>query len=259
MNVQDKPLVSIIMPTFNSSQYVKDSIQSITKQTFSNWELLITDDCSTDDTFSIIDSFKKKDKRIKIFKLEKNSGAGIARNNSIKNAQGRFIAFCDSDDRWYPDKLEKQISFMLKYDVQLSYTDYEIINDNNEIIAVFHSPHKITYKDMLKNDEIGCLTAIYDTEILGKQFMPIIRKRQDWVLWLNILKQIPYALGLQETLAIYKKREDSISSNKLKLIKYIWKVYRYEEKISFLSSLYYTIAYFFHYYRKIKSNIENIK
>ncbi|MDY9918636.1 MAG: glycosyltransferase [Proteiniphilum sp.] len=252
----DRPLVSIIMPSYNSGKFISNSIQSIINQTYTNWELLITDDCSMDDTISVISIFSEKDSRIKLYQLEQNSGPGVARNNSIEKASGRFIAFCDSDDKWTPDKLEKQIDFMLNNQVYLSYTNYEIVNENDQSIAIFIAPNKITYKDMLKNDDIGCLTAIYDTTKLGKVFMPSIRKRQDWVLWINILKKIPYALGLNETLAIYKKREQSISSNKAKLIKYIWAVYRKEEKMSIINSLLYTLGYFFHYWKKVKIRIK---
>lgn len=165
-------LVSIITPTYNSLNYLDITIQSIINQTYKNWELLITDDCSTDGTWEKLKQYSHKDSRIKTFKLAQNSGAGVARNNSIEHAKGRFIAFCDSDDSWVPEKLEKQIKFMLDNSVPFSYTDYEIVNEHNDIIGFYSSPAKITFKDMLKQDEIGCLTAIYDAEILGKHFMP---------------------------------------------------------------------------------------
>lgn len=258
MEVSKKPVVSIIMPTFNSAKFVSDSIISIINQTFTNWELLITDDCSTDNTFNLIKEYSNKDNRVKVYRLKRNGGAGIARNNSIKHAKGRYIAFCDSDDRWLPEKLEKQIHFMQCSEIALSYTDYKIENEKNRIEAVFRSPAKITYHDMLKTDNIGCLTAVYDTQMIGKHFMPPIRKRQDWALWLIILKKTPYALGLQESLAIYKKRSSSISSNKVKLIKYIWAIYRFEEKLSFPVSVFRICAYFFHYFHKQIVNIERV-
>ena len=251
-------LVSIITPTYNSLNYLDITIQSIINQTYKNWELLITDDCSTDGTWEKLKQYSHKDSRIKTFKLAQNSGAGVARNNSIEHAKGRFIAFCDSDDSWVPEKLEKQIKFMLDNSVPFSYTDYEIVNEHNEIIAFFNAPAKITYKDMLKQDEIGCLTAIYDAEILGKHFMPKLRKRQDWALWLNILKKTPFAMGLKERLAIYKKRKDSISSNKIKLVKYIWQVYRYEQNMPLFLALYYLLMYPFYYIKKIIFNVQRL-
>lgn len=258
-NLYRKPLVSIIMPTYNSQTFIEKSIDAIIQQTYLNWELLITDDCSEDNTFEIIKKYELADERIKVFRLKSNSGAGVARNNSIKHASGRFIAFCDSDDRWFQEKLDKQIQFMLENRMAFSYTNYEIVDDNEKKIGVFISPPKITYKDMLKQDKIGCLTAIYDAEILGKHFMPPLRKRQDWALWLNILKKTPFALGLNETLAIYKKRGDSISSNKFKLVKYIWHVYRYEQKMPLFLALYHLIMYPFYYFKKIILNIDKSK
>lgn len=258
-DLNKEPLVSIIMPSYNSQTFIEKSIDAIIQQTYQNLELLITDDCSEDNTFEIIKKYELADERIKVFRSKSNSGAGVARNNSIENANGRFIAFCDSDDRWFSDKLEKQIQFMLENRLGLSYTNYEIVNDDEKKIGVFISPPKITYKDMLKQDEIGCLTVIYDAEILGKYYMPSLRKRQDWALWLNILKKTPYAMGLNETLATYKKREDSISSNKLKLVKYIWYVYRNEQKLNLITAFYHLTMYPFYYFKKIILNLDKSK
>lgn len=243
-------LVSIITPTYNSVNYIEETIHSIANQTYSKWELLITDDCSTDGTWNLLKQYATKDDRIKIFRLEKNSGPGIARNNSIKNARGRFIAFCDSDDQWKTDKLEKQVKFMLEKDIGLSYSNYIVIDEIGNRIGEVKSPNKVTYDTMLKNDYMGCLTAMYDTEKVGKMYMPEIRKRQDWALWLAILKKIPYALCLQENLAIYRKHNDSISSNKFSLIKYTWKIYHDIEKFSIPKSTFLSIRFLFYYIKK---------
>lgn len=238
------------MPSYNSSSFIEDSIKSVILQSYNNWELLITDDYSSDNTFEIINKYAYKDNRIKVFRLEVNSGAGVARNNSINHANGEFIAFLDSDDQWLPQKLEKQIMFMIKNDLSLTYTDYSIINENQETLGIFRSPSKLNYKKMLRNDYIGFLTVVFNSNKLGKQFLPQIRKRQDWALLLKILKQIDFAYGLPEVLSIYKKRDSSISSKKYKLIKYIWSVYRETERLSFIRSIYYIIAYPFNYFRK---------
>jgi glycosyltransferase involved in cell wall biosynthesis len=219
-------LVSIITPTYNSEKYITETIKSIQGQTYTNWELLITDDCSTDQTIDIIKSFQKGDKRIKLFLLNKNQGAGVARNNSIKEANGRYIAFCDSDDLWKEHKLSKQIKFMKENQVFFTYCSYEIVNEKREYIQTIIPPPIITYNDLLSWCWVGCLTAIYDTKILGKKYFPKIRKRQDYILWLKILREINQTKGLLEPLATYTKRQGSISSNKLGLVKYNYLVYK---------------------------------
>jgi glycosyltransferase involved in cell wall biosynthesis len=219
-------IVSIITPSYNSSAYIAETIQSILSQTYQNWELLITDDCSTDNSVEIINQYVQQDSRIKLFCLSENSGTGIARNNSLKYAKGRFIAFCDSDDRWLPEKLEKQITFMLKHKYALAHSSYFICIENGKIQGKVLCRPKVSYYDLIRDNTIGCLTVIYDTMILGKIYMPDIKRRQDWALWLIILKQCRYAYGILEPLAIYRLRKNSLSSNKFKLISYNIKVYR---------------------------------
>lgn len=233
-------MVSIITPTHNSLEYLESTITSILSQTFDNWELLITDDCSTDGTWEYLQETKKRDDRIKVFKLEKNSGPAIARNNSIAQAQGRFIAFLDSDDIWTSDKLEKQVTFMTKNRYYLTYTEYTLFDEDGDKIGVKEGlPLRLDYKKMLECNYIGCLTAMYDAEKIGKVYMPEIRKRQDYGLWLKILKQIDYAYCIKEPLAQYRVRSSSVSSNKLNLIKYNWKLFREVERLTLWNSAYY--------------------
>lgn len=219
-------LVSIITPSYNSAHFIEQTIKAIQNQTYSNWELLITDDCSTDNTFDIVKTYADKDPRIKLFKLEVNSGAGIARNNSIENANGRYIAFCDSDDVWLPHKLEKQISFMRATGATLCYSSYMLCTEQGEITGKIMARDKETFFSTKCDDRIGCLTAIYDTTHHGKFFMPSLRKRQDWGLWLTILKKCRVAHGIKEPLAIYRLRDNSISHNKMALVKYNIAVYK---------------------------------
>ncbi|MGV7092680.1 glycosyltransferase family 2 protein [Siccibacter turicensis] len=219
-------LVSIVMPTWNSEATVYDSIKSVVEQTYPNWELLITDDCSSDGTMNVLLDFAASDKRIKVFKNTSNSGAGVARNNSIAHAQGRFIAFLDSDDLWHAEKLSKQISFMLDHNYALSYTYYRKINSSGEVTGHIIPPGFVSYSELLKSNVIGCLTAMYDTATTGKVFMPAIRKRQDMALWLKILQDIDYAWCLPEELASYREGHNSLSSNKLKILFSQWDFYR---------------------------------
>lgn len=219
-------LVSVIMPTFNASRYLADSIESILSQTYTNLELLITDDCSTDDTRNILKEFSERDKRVKVKYLKENSGPGIARNRSIERAKGRYIAFCDCDDRWMPDKLERQIAHMRKHDCALCSSSYLICDENDKITGVNISPSHVTLGMLKRDNKIGCLTAIYDIKRLGHKFyMPAIRKRQDWALFLNILKECQICFCITEPLAYYRQRVNSVSSNKFSLVKYNVNVY----------------------------------
>ena len=242
--------VSIITPTFNSAEFISDTIKSIQSQTFSNWELIITDDCSSDNTIEIIKSFSKNDTRIKLFILEKNCGAGIARNNSIKIAKGRFIAFCDSDDQWKSEKLQKQVDFLIHNNLVFTYSSYDVIDEENCFLKKVVAPSEINYKKMLNNNYVGCLTAIYDTEKLGKIYMSNLRKRQDWVLWLKIIKIIGNTRGLNESLAIYRDRSKSESSNKIQMIRYNWNVYNTQLGYNKLSSCFLLLNFLYYYVKK---------
>jgi hypothetical protein len=182
--------------------------------------------------------------------LETNSGAGVARTSSIRFAQGQFIAFCDSDDQWKPQKLEKQIQFMLKYDYGLSYTSYDVISEEGKSMSRVIAKPKVNYSIMLRNNYIGCLTAIYNSNKLGKMYMPEIRKRQDWALWLAILKRVDWAYGIEEPLAIYRDRSNSISSSKLEMMRYNWRIYHQVEKYSALKSVFFMMQFLFYYFLK---------
>lgn len=224
--MNDFGLVSIITPSYNSGAFIGETIKCIQAQTYKNWELLITDDCSTDNSRQIIMEYVDKDPRIKLFELKKNSGAGIARNNSIKEAKGRYLAFCDSDDRWYPDKLEKQLQFMEEKNCGMSYTSYMTCNEDGVATGIVVCRNKETLSSLKRDDKIGCLTVIYDTKIVGKVFMPTIRKRQDWAMKLKVMQLCKEAFGLKEPLALYRVRDNSISRNKLSLVKYNIAVYQ---------------------------------
>lgn len=220
-------LVSVIMPTYNAGKFLADSIDSILSQTYTNLELVITDDCSTDNTRIILEKYSRKDSRVKVEYLKENYGPGIARNKSIERAQGRYIAFCDCDDRWFPEKLEKQISHMTKHDCALCSSSYLLCDENNQVTGISISPTHLTLAMMKRDNKIGCLTAIYDIKRLGHKFyMPAIRKRQDWALFLNIMKECQICFCITEPLAYYRQCHNSVSSNKLSLVKYNVDVYQ---------------------------------
>lgn len=237
------PQVSIITPLHNSAAYIAETINSVLAQTFQDWEMIIVDDKSSDDSVSIVEHLIEQEPRITLVKLNENSGAAVARNNAIDLAKGRYIAFLDADDLWLPEKLEKQLAFMREAKAAFSFTAYQRINEHGEKGTVVGVPSKISYGEMLKTSVIGCLTAIYDTQTLGKVKMPLIRKRQDYALWLQLLKKTPLAYGMQTSLALYRVHEKSISSNKLNTATYNWTVYRELEKLNLIQSCY----YFSHY------------
>ena len=224
--MKDYGLVSIITPSYNCAAFIGETIESILSQTYENWELIITDDCSTDNSCDVISEFCSKDQRIKLLRLDKNSGAGVTRNNSIKAAMGRYIAFCDSDDRWYPDKLARQLEYMDLKKCDLSHTSYMTCDEANLITGIVVCRKREDLSSMCKDDKMGFLTVIYDTERIGKVYMPELRKRQDWALKLRLLQACGVSFGMKEPLAYYRKRVGSISNDKRSLIKYNIAVYR---------------------------------
>ncbi|MCX3071625.1 glycosyltransferase family 2 protein [Providencia stuartii] len=237
--INQQELVSVIMPCYNAESYIRDSIQSVLNQTYSNLELIIIDDVSSDNSINIINSFN--DNRIKLIKLAKNSGAGAARNTGIEAAKGRFIAFLDSDDLWRLNKLEVQLEYMVSNGYSLSYTQYQKFSQEGKGKLVI-PPSKVTYNELLYCNVIGCLTAIYDTKILGKQFMPLIRKRQDMGLWLKILSQGHTAYCCPNVLADYRT-DSGMTQNKIDAAKYQWKFYRQELNFNIFKSTKYFIGY----------------
>nr|WP_297456517.1 glycosyltransferase family 2 protein [uncultured Halomonas sp.] len=237
------PMISVIMPAFNSERFIVSSIESVQRQSFPDWELVIVDDCSTDQSFSIIEEMSQADSRIKLLRLDANGGAAVARNAGIQHAQGRYIAFLDSDDTWLPYKLERQLEFIRHKKAAFVFSAYRKVDDKGNDLGIVGVPEKVTYHKLLKSCVIGCLTVMYDTHALGKVEMPLIRKRQDFGLWLRLLKRADYAYGQNEVLAEYTVRVDSISFNKKSAASYQWKLYREVERLSLLQSCYYFAHY----------------
>lgn len=234
--------VSIITPAYNCDKYIGFTINSVVSQTFQNWEMIIVDDCSTDNTSDIVLSYASKEPRIKYKKLEKNSGAAVARNVAMSMAKGQYIAFLDSDDLWHPGKLSTQIKFMQDNNYKFSCTDYEQIDESgNSLGKIIKCREKADYNRVLLDCPIGNSTVMYDVSQLGKFEVPDIRKRNDDALWLKMLKKEKYIYGLSQVLTQYRIRKDSISANKLKLVKYHWTLYRKIEKLNIIRSLFYII------------------
>lgn len=238
-------LVSIIMPSYNTAKFISETIYSVLTQTYTNWELIIVDDCSTDNTDEVAKPFLS-DERIKYIKNEKNSGAAISRNRALCEAKGKWIAFLDSDDLWLPEKLEKQIAFMEKNDYRFSYTNYieidETANPNGRSVT---GPKKVTRHGMYNYCWMGCLTVMYDAETVGVIQIADIKKNNDYAMWLKACKKADCYL-LDEVLAKYRKRSGSISNHGYtKLIKWHYKLYREAEKKSSLVSAVLTLRNLF--------------
>ena len=247
----EKELVSIIMPSYNNRLYIADAVRSVMQQTYSNWELLITDDASIDDSVQIINSFVSQDKRIRLFKLEKNSGVSAARNYSIQQAKGRYIAFLDSDDCWHSEKLEKQLAFMQHYQYAFTFTSYQLMSSKGVLLnKMIIAPKEMSYKQYLKNTIIGCLTVIIDREKIRDIKVPALQTSQDMALWLDILRTGIHAYGLDEVLAYYRLSSNSNSANKIKAAKQVWTLYRNYEKLSCIVSLYNFLGYTYHAVKK---------
>ncbi len=230
-------LVSIITPTYNCAKFIARTIDSVQAQTYKKWEMVIVDDRSQDNTKEIVEEYMKNDSRIKYHLLEENSGAAVARTTSMKLAQGAYMAFLDSDDIWMPDKLERQIKWMEENDYAFSCTAYEQIDEEDKPLGkTIKTIKKTDYNRLLLDCPVGNSTVMYNVEKMGKFEVPNIRKRNDDALWLTMLKKEKYIWGMPDVLMRYRIRKNSISSNKLSVIKYHWTLYRDIEHLSVVRS-----------------------
>lgn len=243
-------LVSVITPAYNSAEYVEECIESVLNQTYQNWEMLIVNDKSTDNTQSILELYTKRDPRIKLLNQKKNTGAAAARNKALELSKGRFVAFLDSDDAWKPKKLERQLQFMHENKYGFTFTSYEIMNHKSlEKKKIFRVPEKINYNQYLRNTIIGNLTVIMDKEILGNIRVEV-GYLEDVLTWMKYLRQGHIAYGLDENLALYRVTEKSVSSNKFKNAKrYFWCL-REKQNLSLIKSVYCQIGYMFNAIKK---------
>lgn len=234
-------LVSIISPTFNCGRFIAETIESVLAQSYRNWEMIIVDDCSTDDTKEVVSQFK--DPRIKYYCLETNSGAAVARNTALKLAKGRWIAFLDSDDLWKPEKLEHQLQFMVENDYHFTCTEREVIDENSQTIGLYITgPKHITKFGMFCYCWVGCLTVMYDVLKIGLVQIFDLKKNNDYAIWLEVIKHADCYL-LQENLASYRKRKGSISNHGFyKLVIWHYRLFREALQMTILSSLFFTLC-----------------
>lgn len=249
--MNEQPLVSVIMPSYNAERYIAQSIESVLAQTYSHWELLITDDCSTDRTQEIIRSYAEKDERVKLLSRSSKQGAASARDNSIKKAKGSFVAFLDSDDIWVNDKLERQVAFMLENDCAFSYSDYELIDaESNSLHKVIRNAGIVDYRKYLRNTIIGCGSVMINTEKTGKLVSPVDGVNDDMGLWCSVLRKGFKAYPIPEVLYQYRVRNDGLSAHRFQTVKSVWHVYRQQEKLSLWFSLWCFVGYAFNAVKK---------
>ncbi|MYR89208.1 glycosyltransferase [Streptomyces sp. SID685] len=235
------PLVSVVMPVYNSAATLGAAVRSVLTQTHADVELLVTDDRSSDSSMDLLMEFAAQDERVLPKTAPERGGAGRARNLAIERARGDYIAFLDSDDLWLPEKTEKQLAFAAEGDAPLTFTSYfkmdaDYAGESTDWVPngrVIRARGHVDYRAMLRRDYIGALTAMYDRNALGTRLMPEMRKRQDYALWLSIMREGADARGLAESLAVYRAGQTgSLSSNKLSLVKYNWSLYREHEDLS---------------------------
>jgi len=257
----DAKLVSVIMTAYNAEKTIEQSVKSVINQTYANWELIVVDDGSKDETVRIIEKMQENDARIMIYKNIKNQGVAKSRNKGISEAQGNLIAFLDSDDMWVHSKLEIQINNMKKLNSDFSFTGASFINEENKLLeGNFRVPMKVDYNKLKKHNVISCSSVIINKKFFKKNKMERDDIHEDFVLWLKILRQGNIAHGINEPLLTYRVSTSSKSGNKVKSILMTYKVYRFL-KINPISSSYYTLRHLigaFCKYRRIKNNNEDV-
>ena len=235
------PLVSVIMPAFNAERFIRESIESALGQTLGDIEVLVVDDASTDRTRAIVEELARHDSRVRLLSAERNSGPAVARNLTIEAACGRYIAFLDSDDLWLPRKLERQIAAMTANSWAFCFSGYEIVDEDGVVIGRTGAPGAVSYHQLLNNNVIGCLTAVYDCVAVGKVFAPSIG-RDDLGLWLRVLRQVGQGHGINEVLAQRRLHPGAYSARKYDMARRNWQLYR-QEGFGVLKSLWYFGGY----------------
>lgn len=231
-------LVSVIVPIYNAKEYLGETLNSIFKQTYKNIEIICIDDMSSDGSRDLIADYAKDHDNIVPLLLDKNGGVANARNKGIEAARGRYIAFLDSDDIWLERKIEKQIDFMRKEGHAFTFTGYQFMDENSQKMnTIVGAKESLSYQKLLKHNAIACLTVVLDREKIDRIYMPNIR-HEDYITWLDILKAGHIAYGIDETLALYRTRANSLSGNKLKAASWTWNILRNVEKLSLPKALY---------------------
>ena len=243
--INPEPLVTIITPCYNSADFIKATINSVLEQTYTNWELIIVDDKSKDNSCEVIEEYTKQHSKISLIKLAQNGGVSNARNVGLQEAKGKYIAFLDSDDIWMKEKLAKQVSFMEERSLPMTFCAYNRIDEAGEIISrKIEVPKSVNYHQLLSHNVIIFSTSLtLKSAIADTKFKKL--GHEDWIFWLDIFKKPFSGYGINEPLVLYRIRQGSVSSNKLKVIGFTWKIYRESEKLGLFQSIYHFVNYAF--------------
>lgn len=230
--------ISVVMPVYNAGGYLRESVESVLRQTHASLELVAVDDCSDDGSWDLLRSYADADPRVKAIRHEANGGVAAARNTGISAATGRHVAFLDSDDWWHPHKLELQLAHMVQTKAQVSYTAYDRVSAEGGLLSKVRPPAAVSYPDMLRSNVIGHSTGMYCRELGDVRFLPI--GHEDYVFWLEMVRRAGTAVCVPgaEALVRYRVHGGSVSSNKLKAARWQWRIYRDIEKLGFARSLY---------------------
>jgi len=241
--MEKEPLVSVVIPVYNAEKYIKHTLDSVINQTYKNLEIICVNDCSKDNSLAILNEYAEKDERIKVLSNEKNSGVATTRNNALKIASGDYIAFVDADDIWHLDKTEKQIKFMQENNYKLTYTSVSFIdNEGAETGRPFIVKSEITFKKLLSQNIITLSSAIISSDLMKNRFFHDDQLHEDFIMWLEILKDEKKAYGLTEVLVDYRLTQGSKSRNKWKSMKMTYKTYKYF-KINWIKAHWYLCCY----------------
>ncbi|MGX7348645.1 glycosyltransferase family 2 protein [Dolosicoccus paucivorans] len=240
-----EPLISVITPVYNAQEFIQETIESVQNQTFQQWEMILVNDQTPDNSVALIEELMQNDPRLKLIHLPENGGAAVARNAGLDEARGRYVAFIDSDDVWHPQKLEKQLEFMQENQYDFTYTNFALMTEEGDIRKDrVNLPLELGYYDLLKNTSIACSTVMIDRQKVGPFQMPLVRKGQDTATWLMLMRERGVkAYGLNEVLNYYRQVQGSISSNKFGALKRTWYLYHHLEGLPFLKASYYFLHY----------------
>lgn len=240
-------MISIVVPVHNAEKFIHQTINSVIAQTYQDWELILVDDCSTDLSFEILESYAQQDKRIRPIVMKENQGAALTRNRGIREARGEYLAFLDADDVWKPEKLEIELEFMKQNHFAFVFTGYEFADENAIGTGrVVHVPTTLSYKQALKNTTIFTSTVLFDrSQIAAELLMMPNVKSEDSATWWQILRNGTVAYGLDQNLVLYRRSSQTLSSNKMEAVRRIWYLYRKVEHLSFINSCYNFVGYAF--------------
>lgn len=227
------PIVTVIIPLFNSEDYLKETLDSLLCQTFLDWEAILVDDASNDNSFEIASGYSASDSRFRVFRQPVNMGAAKARNRALGHARGRYIAYLDSDDYWFPEKLEAQIAYMTRNGIGACFTSYETVNEDGSHRNYIHVDKSVSYKFFLKKTPTCSHTIMFDTHLVSRELleMPNLRKRQDAATWLKVIRSTGPLHGFDEVLAANRKRAGSLSANKIDAVRNTWRLYTQVEHL----------------------------